>query len=598
MPVTDDFVSKVSALLDSQRSSTPMAPVQASKYSGLYEAAAVLSFFDRGLLAGTDSTQREEELERLLADSIPVASQDGEPRWSLAPAVRVGVLRQLRETGGVEQALINRAPKPSDAIQRALQNYLLRNPVPVINQSLEDVTASYQVCQWLRDAGFEGLPEDKEFRQRADWFAFLDPYQHLVGNHFRGRTNELQELRDYVGVLPPGTILGSVKRVFEQILSLKLKPPLLLHGPGGVGKSTLLARFILDHVQALEVDRFPFIYLDFDRPDIDPREPLTLLLEALRQLGIEYPHARESCEAIARGWREQMARDRQAAANQITGVDPLARTARVQASAIVDFASLVNTLGASEQPVVLILDTFEEVQWRSEEQVAAVWDLLEKLQPAMPRLRAIVAGRANVPGRETKEIQLTELDQEAAIGYLNSRGVTDEKVAERIARQVGRTPLTLQLAADLYAREGVGVRDELDLSTHEYLFFKMDQAQIQRLLYKRVLSYIHNKEVRKLAHPGLVLRRITPDLILQVLAEPCGLVVPSLDEAQRLFKELRREVSLVSSEGTDGLRHRSDLRRLMVEPVQNTRWPRTSYISASKLIRRERLHRLAHHARA
>ena len=32
---------------------------------------------------------------------------------------------------------------------------------------------------------------------------------------------------------------------------------MVISGPGGVGKSTLLGRFILDHARALERDRFP-----------------------------------------------------------------------------------------------------------------------------------------------------------------------------------------------------------------------------------------------------------------------------------------------------------------------------------------------------
>ena len=89
---------------------------------------------------------------------------------------------------------------------------------------------------------------------------------------------------------------------------------------------------------------------------------------------------------------------------------------------------------------------------------------------------------------------------------------------------------------------------------------------IQGQLYKRILSHIHGDDnrVKAIAHPGLVLRRVTPDLILKVLAQPCRIEVPDEETARELFDELAREVSLVKKE--DGaLVHRSDIRRMMLE---------------------------------
>ena len=40
---------------------------------------------------------------------------------------------------------------------------------------------------------------------------------------------------------------------------------------------------------------------------------------------------------------------------------------------------------------------------------------------------------------------------------------------------------------------------------------------LQGVLFRRILGHIHTPEIRQLAHPGLVLRRITPDLIKEVL---------------------------------------------------------------------------------
>ena len=57
--------------------------------------------------------------------------------------------------------------------------------------------------------------------------------------------------------------------------------PLFVYGPGGVGKSSLLARFVLDQSgdPAVQV-----AYIDIDRPTIRPDRPATLLIDIISQL--------------------------------------------------------------------------------------------------------------------------------------------------------------------------------------------------------------------------------------------------------------------------------------------------------------------------
>ena len=82
----------------------------------------------------------------------------------------------------------------------------------------------------------------------------------------------------------------------------------MIHGPGGRGKSALVSRFILEHATLPDTQKFPWAYLDFDRPSIQPEEPLTLLLEAVRQLGIQYPEARTYCDRIYNRCQQELAR--------------------------------------------------------------------------------------------------------------------------------------------------------------------------------------------------------------------------------------------------------------------------------------------------
>jgi hypothetical protein len=161
------------------------------------------------------------------------------------------------------------------------------------------------------------------------------------------------------------------------------------------------------------------------------------------------------------------------------------------------------------------------------------------------------------------------LDFESAVGYLQARGVADPSLARQMATQFGGSPLSLKLAVELAAREGTGQGGTLDVSTHQFLFVRLDEAVVQRQLYKRILDHVHDENVRKLAHPGLILRRLTPTLIWRVLAEPCGLKISSLPEAEKLFSDLMREVSLVTVASDKSLVHRQDLRRLMLKLLQS-----------------------------
>ena len=554
-PMSADLINRVTARVRSSLGPPGKdPPPAAASYDSLHEAAAVLASFDPAELRPIEGAADPAAIEELLAHSQPVVQAGGMQQWTLSPRVRVATLRQLRERDRVQAAFAANPVRPPGPLQDALEAYLLGSGAPVERQSLAQLSASYQACEWLRDAGFANLPDGDRIRRRIDWLTLLEPFEHIAGEKFQGRGRELARLRRYVDVLPSASLHEAVSRGVTRGL-LKTRPPFLIYGPGGVGKSALLARFILDHAQAHEKDRYPFIYLDFDRPDVDASEPLTLLIEAVRQLGIEYPDTQDRCDLIRREWVDQLTEDGPG-------------TVRFRFAAVHDFRNLTESLGAGGRPVLFVLDTFEEVQWRSDEYVTAIWQLLVELQQVIDRLRVCVSGRGEIPGHEVEDLPLTGLDEKASIGYLRASGVSDPAVARTLARQVKGNPLSLKLAAELFAREGL--KDgKLAIDTRKYLFKRVVDGEIQRQLYQRILGHIHSEDVRRLANPGLVLRRITPDLILHVLAEPCQLDVHSEAEARELFDELRREVSLVTAVHGGVLEHRQDLRRLMLELLES-----------------------------
>ncbi|MGH9960848.1 MAG: hypothetical protein ACREBC_27645 [Pyrinomonadaceae bacterium] len=207
------------------------------------------------------------------------------------------------------------------------------------------------------------------------------------------------------------------------------------------------------------------------------------------------------------------------------------------------------------RPSVIVLDTFEEVQYRGENSAFPLWELLDRMQQARPFLRVIVSGRAPVTslvlgGQPPQHIVLGELDHEAAVAYVQGLGIQDVALAKALVKQMGGVPLSLKLAVSVVKRDGVeGVKD---ISGKSIFWFSISDEAIQGVLYSRILGHLHDPVLEKLASPGLVLRRISPAVILNVLNEPCELGISSIEEAQDLFDKLRRETSLVASDTLDG----------------------------------------------
>ncbi len=142
------------------------------------------------------------------------------------------------------------------------------------------------------------------------------------------------------------------------------------------------------------------------------------------------------------------------------------------------------------------------------------------------------------------------------------------------------SPLTLKLAADLLRKREATSADGFQTISTGFLN-EFWSGSVTAQLYTRVLKHIADDDVRKLAHPGLVLRRITQGLIRDVMAGPCGIEVPDDAAASRLFNKLRLEVVLVSERTPGVLVHRPDLRSVMLQALQRAEPARVKDIHAS-----------------
>lgn len=485
-------------------------------------SAAVLWSFEPASLAPYPELEHERTARSLLLDDVDsVRLGDGTTRWALKPGVRAEVLRELGSPQRFREARW-RNPSVSEGAQLLLDRVISEpSSIDVAHLSTRELEWFRTLVEWFRPFISELSPIEEIDRLLATRRLF-EPFEELGGLHFRGRRDELTRMHEHLsGSSSQPAVLG-------------------IHGPGGSGKSSLLARFILDTSGPHTPQRVPFAYLDFDRATLESRKPGSIYAELLRQLSLQGSGGGE------------------AAANsptfgELTSPEALQEGARRVATAI----EAVCSRSSENTPFILAADSFEEAQFHTGEPHGKASPWLDALVRACPRVRVFVLGRAPVEGltvadRPANSLRLRPLDDESARAMLESFGVTDTECQDRLVEAARGNPLTLRVGATFLARYS---KDELRQALQ-----RLPDRLVQAVLYDRVLERIHDEQVRKLARPGLVLRRVSPSLLREVLAPLADLEVDKEHQLQQLFEALRRETFLTYSESDDVLVHRPELR--------------------------------------
>lgn len=555
------------------------------------EAACLLQEFDPALLRlpGEERSTGRAVLE--LVDDCTALPSPGATAWTLKPELRDTTLAGLTGPAAALDALRTNiglrpeGPGPERTALALLTGAGLppERPRSHPRDDVEELSDILQAVLWLsRVPGVTGLPPVDEVQHRLESARLLQPMHRLIRGTFHGRTAELDSLHAYIA-LPEEPA----------------EPPVLLHGVGGIGKSTLLAKFLVDALAAAPAG-FPFAYIDFARPTLSVHEPATVIAEMARQLGVHHPALRASFEALAdecertaavqRGERNELDELHQLAGTRATLARDYSSDFHARASAREQelahrIASLVAEAvrpapGGTAPPLVVVVDSFEEAQYRGSPVIARMWAIWTALRAAYSRLRFIVSGRAPIdhPARvlTPRTMEIGELDRQASVDLLMSSGVRDETLAEDLADRIGGHPLSLRLAARTAVAVGTdspsfgGLLRGLP-SRRRYFDRQVDQMLIQGTLYDRILKHIAEDDVRALVQAGLALRFITPDLLREVLAGPAGLRVETTAEARRLYGLLTSRVDLMESAGPEAIRHRADLRAIMLRLSDSAR---------------------------
>jgi hypothetical protein len=574
------------------------------------DAATVASFLPRDLAPGAPPVGERKEAERAVLRYSELSREAGATRWTLTREARREVLSSC-EPAEIAAAVKRSAPH-ADPVTAALRELLLGRRQPDLRSlDVQSLEALRLAAAWLTGVSTLATPGVDELDRIIELRRLLAPFERMTGkrtrttsadarlDRFFGRADEIETLRASVDVVAADRLGQRVKRLAKTARRLFTgHKPLNVWGTGGVGKTTLVAKFMLEHAQAA-ASRFPFAYLDFDRPTISASNRAGLLAEICRQVGAQFPTLSKPLSSL----REQVAlaeRTMPSGADYISILKPLAAELR----------RTVDRSFEGSEPFLLVFDTFEVVQY-GRDQVAALEELVSAFfdrEPEWPRLRLIISGRVHVDHflGDLDHLELGALDLEGSTQMLAASAVEagkpiSNREAESLVRAIAKVvhdptndgvrPLRLRLIGDLFAKEKAGgpaivesLLDELAKPSAEQA--KLGALLVDGILVRRILGHVNDPRVRALADPGLVVRRVTKDVIREVmtqgtsrdaLQETTPLDPERIDpwivddtEAANIFEAFGREITLVEAEG-DVLRHRQDVRRDMLPLIEACR---------------------------
>ena len=495
-------------------------------------------------------------------------------RHALDFPVRRAVFRSLGTAEQILQAAERYKDNRNDTTGIVLREFLRGKLRSLESLNRSELVALGTIHRWL-DGIVDGLPSDAAITARLAEVDLLLPLERLLRYGFVGRERELRSLREYVDAISSQSIGEAFSRFTGRwfIYAFITRPPLMIFGPGGVGKSTLVAKFIVDHLKGSSGQRTPFVYIDFDRISFREPQPTAMLLEFLQQLSIQFPSMLPEVKAF---------RAEQVMAGRRYDVLESSKNTMEDEFGFEQISHIVSKHVSGSAPILLTLDTVEELEFLGREIVYNYISALGQLLQRIPRLRIVIAGRSDIDDGDitTKKIQISGFDPESAEVFIKryleervihqSTGDLSPDIISAVVRAAGGSPLTLVLAAENLIR--AVENSELASVDSVVAFMKeLEESTAQEQLYGRFLDHIHDKALRAVAYPGLVLRRIDGDVLLNVLAKPCHIEITEESEAQRLVDSLQREGTLVEPEnGGLGIRHRSDVRRLMLPDIEKT----------------------------
>ena len=522
---------------------------------------------------------------QLFRDSVPAPGFWESRGRILSRPRRAEILRRLG-LDGIRAALDGSAQPFRTPTQEMFETLVRAEPIALDTRSTADLVALREAAHWV--AGLVDPPfSDSEIARAIDRSLAWSPFSHLLNRSFVGRDDDLGALGRFVGVEIADDGLKALRPSEQRLM--------LLEGVGGIGKSALIAHFLARIRNTKGESWCPFAYLPCDNPAADVTDTDLLLTEAAEQIlrhvrvtrspdsedavrEAELAHKRFLDHVRVHAAAVDLASKRSSSSESLDlRLDVLRDGSLDVADAFLDFAHAATWVMAigrkGAPPCLIVIDTFEEVRYRSAARLLPFWRLVWYLLDFSEHVRIIISGRPPVqnPGERSpaQRLPLTELSREASVDLLRDDVDLDPETLDRLARQIGGNPLNLRLAARVISGEAPARYGIKGLKTRHLGFFRVSEELIRGQLYSRVLDHIHDERVRKLAHPGMVVRRITPQVIETVLAPVCDIELTEVENAEHLFQELSKEHTLVRLDDDQSLRYRDDVRRPVLKLLTN-----------------------------
>src|SRR5262249_16564818 len=146
------------------------------------------------------------------------------------------------------------------------------------------------VLETLQDVNIS-KPAITDVKAKIQAPGLLDEYA-AISEGFIGREEELKELQGFIATM----LHNLISRDKTTITIKKDIEGMVITGVGGVGKSTLLAKFTSEVIA--QKKKTVVAILDFDRPGINASDPVWLIMEISRQIGIQFPELKEVMTTI------------------------------------------------------------------------------------------------------------------------------------------------------------------------------------------------------------------------------------------------------------------------------------------------------------
>ena len=368
-------------------------------HSEMVERLAVLATFDPQRLDGPDA----HDVVHLLCETLP--SHEA----ILCERQRIDALVGMLQRGGhAELARIRRSVEAhtDSPLQRMLDAFVLGDGPSLDERDEDELLASLTVWQWVTEAvahagqTLEPIEPGKDAIESR--LALLDvtrAIRRLARSGCVGREAELARLHDY-------------RRSRPKSSDLEAEPAMVVYGIGGVGKSTLVARFAMDlYEESDNPDAGVWAYLDLDRPTLASCNAADIMADIIRQVAAQRPDE-----------RRKLVRSEEVTRRRIKGAGleafDSAWSYRETAS---EFITAMR--GIADGALVVVLDTYEQLERNQPGQARELWDLFALMAAELPRFRLIVSGRTPAmafveASRPDRQLHVVGLKDDAALELL------------------------------------------------------------------------------------------------------------------------------------------------------------------------------------